>query len=282
MIELGKIQKLEVKSLTSLGAYLNEKGKKQSEDVFIPKKDLPGKVEKGDKLEVFVYRGDKEKIVATTKRPQLTIGEIGFLKVVEVTKIGAFMDWGLDKDLFLPFKEQVGRLERGKKYLVGIYKDKTDRLCATMKMKNLLSNDSPYKKDDIVKGTVYSINRDLGAFVAVDNKYDALIPRNELFGSYTIGDKVEARVTKVKDDGKLNLSLRKKSYKQMDKDARVILNKAKKNGGELSLNDHSSPAKIQEELNMSKSAFKRAVGGLLKEGQIEFTKNGIRIKKIDQ
>ncbi len=280
MIELGKIQELKVIKITSQGAYLNEKDKRESKDIFISKKDLPEKISEGDMIKVFVYRDEKEKVVATKNKPYLSVGELGFLKVAETTKIGAFMHWGLDKDLFLPFSEQIGKVERGRKYLVGVYIDKTNRLCATMKIKNLLSSDSPYKKDDIVKGTIYSINRDIGAFVAVDNKYDALIPRNELFGAYRIGDTIDARITKVRDDGKLNLSLRKKAYKQMDKDARVILNKLQKKGGQLELNDYSPPSKIREELDMSKGAFKRAIGKLLKEEQIEFIKEGIKLKRI--
>lgn len=280
MIKLGKTQELEIIKLTSKGGYLNEKNKKESKDVFIPEEELPEGIAEGDTIYVFIYRDEKEKVVATTKRPELEVGQIGFLKLAETTKIGGFMKWGLEKDLFLPFSEQIGKVQKGRKYLVGVYVDKTNRLCATMKIKNLLSDNSPYKKDDLVKGTIYSINREIGAFVAVDNKYDALIPRHELFGAYRIGDTVNARVTKVRKDGKLNLSLRKKVYKQMDKDARVILNKLQRRGGELPLNDYSSPAEIREELNMSKGAFKRAVGRLLKEEQIEFTKNGIRLKRM--
>ncbi|HLR34788.1 MAG TPA: S1-like domain-containing RNA-binding protein [Tissierellales bacterium] len=280
MIELGKTQELEVMKLTPKGAYLNEKNKEESKDVFIPEGELPKNISEGDTIDVFVYRDEKEKVVATTKKPDLEVGEIGFLKLAETTRIGGFMKWGLDKDLFLPFSEQIGKVEKGRKYLVGVYIDKTNRLCATMKIKNLLSDNSPYRKDDKVKGTIYSINREIGVFVAVDNKYDALIPRHELFGAYRIGDTINARVTKVRKDGKLNLSLRKKVYKQMDKDARVILNKLQRKGGELPLNDYSSPAEIKEELNMSKGAFKRAVGRLLKEGQVEFSKKGIRLVRM--
>ena len=280
MIKLGKTQELKVIKLTPKGAYLNRKNERESNDVFILREELSKEIAEGDTIAVFVYRDEKEKVVATTKKPYLEVEEIGFLKLAETTKIGGFMKWGLEKDLFLPFSEQIGKVQKGRNYLVGVYVDKTNRLCATMKIKNLLSDNSPYKKDDIVKGTIYSINREIGAFVAVDNKYDALIPRHELFGVYRIGDAVNARVTKVRKDGKLNLSLRKKVYKQMDKDARVILNKLQRKGGELPLNDYSSSAEIKEELNMSKGAFKRAVGRLLKEGQIEFSKNGIKLVRM--
>lgn len=276
MIKVGEIQELDVVKITPKGAFLGLKG--SDEGAFLPEKEIQEKIKIGDKIEVFVYKDDK--LLATTKRPKIVAGEIGFLRVVETTRIGAFLDWGLDKDLFLPFREQFGKIERGEKYLVGVYVDKSNRPCATMQIKRLLSTNSPYKENDKVSGTIYSINFEMGAFVAVDNKYDGLIPQNELYGVYRPGDKVELRVTKVREDGRLYLSLRSKSYKQMDRDANTIINKMKANGGELDLNDASSPRRIQEELNMSKSAFKRAVGRLLKEGKIEFTRRGIKFKTM--
>lgn len=279
MIEIGKIQKLEVIKTSQSGVYLNTRDGQNEDNAFLSRKEAPKDIKKGDILEVFIYKGSKNEILATTKKPKITVGGMGLLRVVQNTKIGAFLDWGIEKDLFLPFTEQIGKIEKGREYLVGVYLDKTNRPCATMKIKNILSNKSPYKENDKVKGTIYAINHDMGAFVAIDNKYDGLIPKDELYGVYRIGDEVEVRVTRVRIDGKLNLSLRKKSYKQMDRDANKILKKLKSNKGELELNDNSSPEKIRRELNMSKSAFKRAVGRLLKERQIEFTRNGIRIKR---
>jgi predicted RNA-binding protein (virulence factor B family) len=277
MIKLGEIQNLKIKRFTSPGAYLNEEGIEE-EDILLPKAQIPKEAKVGDSLEVFVYRDSKDRVIATTNKPKITVGEIGHLMVASTTKIGAFLDWGLEKDLFLPFSEQVGRIERGKEYLVGVYIDKSDRICATMKVKNLLSTNAPYKENDKAKGTIYSIHRDIGAFVAVDDKYDSLIPKNELHGVYEVGEIVEVRVTKVKEDGRLNLSLRDKAYVQMDQDATTIMNKLKENGGTLMLNDNSPPAVIKKELNMSKSGFKRAVGKLLKEGIIEFMEDGIKFK----
>lgn len=277
MIFLGEIQKLKVKKNTSFGVYLTEGEGNRKEEVLLPKKEVPEGLKVGDSIEVFVYRDSEDRLIATTRRPKVTLGEVGLLKVKDITKIGAFLDWGLEKDLFLPFKEQTMKLEKGKKYLVGLYIDKSDRLCATMKIRDFLRTDSPYKENDWVKGTIYSINEDMGAFVAVDNKYQGLIPKKELMGVYTPGEEVELRVTKVKEDGKLDLSLREKSYLQMGKDAEKILDKIKENGGFLPLNDNSPPQEIKKELNMSKSAFKKAVGRLLKEGKIKFVKNGIKL-----
>ncbi len=275
MIELGKIQKLEVIRNTSIGVYLNTKEDKESEDILLPKKQVPPEIAIGDEIEVFVYRDSEDRMIATTRRPKITLEEIACLKVVEVTRIGAFLDWGLEKDLFLPFREQNHKVRLGGNYVVSLYKDKSDRLCATMHISKLLHSQSPYKEDDKVCGTIYSIHEDIGAFVAVDDKYHGLIPKNECYGDYHYGDQIEARVIKVKEDGKLDLSVRKKSYQQMDIDAAIILDKIHQNNGILLLNDQSSPQKIKEELNMSKAAFKRGVGRLLKQRKIKFTDKGI-------
>ncbi|AOY78121.1 CvfB family protein [Clostridium formicaceticum] len=276
MIELGEVQKLEVVKFNEVGTYLSAKKDKHN-SVLLPKKQVPEGLKIGDEIEVFIYRDSEDRLIATTKKPKIKLGELAFLSVVEVTKIGAFLDWGLEKDLFLPFKEQKGKMQKGREYLVGLYIDKSDRLCATMDIHKLLSSESPYKKDDRVRGRIYGINKDIGAFVAVDNKYQALIPKNELYGEYEYGDEVEARVAKVKEDGKLDLSLREKAHKQMDEDVKVILDKLKLKDGFLLLNDNSDPNKIKKELNMSKRAFKRAIGRLLKEGSIHQDEKGIKI-----
>lgn len=279
MIELGRIQKLEVKRNTSVGVFLNVKdSNKGDKDVLLPKKEVPEGTNVGDVLEVFIYRDFQDRLIATTRKPKVVLGEVGLLKVVDITKIGAFLDWGLEKDLFLPFKEQSMKLEKGREYLIGLYIDKSDRLCGTMKIKDFLDSNSPYKEGDWVKGTIYSVHDEFGAFVAVDNKYEGLIPKRELIGVYVPGEVVELRVANVKEDGKLDLSLRDKFYLEIEDDAEHILNKAVKNNGILMLHDNSTPKEIRRELNMSKSAFKRAIGRLLKENKIEFIEGGIKVK----
>ena len=275
MIKLGEVQKLIIQRFTSVGAFLNEENSKD-EDILLPKSQIPEDANVGDEIEVMVYRDSKDRVIATTNRSKLTVGQMGSLMVVSQSKIGSFLDWGLEKDLFLPFSETIGSIEKGKKYLVAVYLDKSNRLAATMKIRDYLTTDSPYKAEDKVHGTIYSIHRDIGAFVAVDNKYDALIPKRELVGAHEVGETVEVRVLKVHEDGKLELSLREKGYMQMDKDADIILSKLKERGGKLDLNDNSSPEKIRQELGMSKSGFKRAVGKLYKDGVIAITDKGIR------
>lgn len=277
MIELGKIQELEVIRKAEFGLYLNSKDQKDDADILLPIRQVPEGIKIGDEIEVFVYKDSEDRLIATTKKPKLVVGEVGVLKVVETTRIGAFLEWGLDKDLLLPFKEQIGKVERGREYLVGLYVDKSNRLCATMKTNRILSSNSPYKVDDKVHGIIYRINKDMGAFVAVDNKYDAMIPKKELYWTYRIGDKIEARVTKVRDDGKLALSLREKGQIQTDEDVINVLTKMIKNGGVLMLNDNSSPDEIKNQLNMSKGAYKKVIGRLLKDKKIEIIEKGIKL-----
>lgn len=272
------IQELEVKRFTSVGAFLNLVGETYSdEDILLPTKDVPENTEIGDKIKVFLYRDSEERLITTTKKPMITLGEVALLRVIDNTSIGAFLDWGLEKDLFLPFKEQSMKVEVGMEYLVALYIDKSDRLSATMKIRDFLRSDSPYKQDDWVTGIIYSMHDDYGAFVAIDNKYEGMIPKRELIGAYRPGDEVEARVTQVKEDGKIDLSLRNEAYLEISSDADRILRNLYENNGRLMLDDSSSPEDIRDKLKMSKSAFKRAIGRLLKEGQIEFIKNGIRL-----
>lgn len=275
MIELGKTQTLEVTGIDPLGAYLNAKSEKSDQDLLLPKAQVPDGLAVGGEIEVFVYKDSQDKLAATVKKPKLQLGELAVLSVVEITKIGAFLDWGLEKDLLLPFKEQTAEIRNDGKYLVALYVDNSSRLCATMKVYPLLSSQSPYKEKDRVQGTVYTISSEWGCFVAVDNKYHGLIYNKEMYGPIAEGDTISARVNKVRPDGRLELSLRELSYKEIEGDALKIMEALKRGGGKLKLNDSSSPELIKAELNMSKGAFKRAVGRLLKEGAIKITDTGL-------
>ena len=261
--------------MSPTGAYLNSDYNQDSKGILLPKAQVADGIQPGDEVEVFVYKNSDGETVATVKKPNLMLGEMAVLRVIETTKIGAFLDLGLDKDLLLPFQEQVGVVRKDGNYLVSLYIDNSGRLCATTKIYNLLSTDSPYKENDRVQGTIYSIKKEWGCFVAVDNKYHGLIHNNEMYGDCNEGDTVSLRVKKVRPDGKLELSLREPLYKEIEIDAKKIMESLKSNGGKLNLNDGSSPELIKAELNMSKGAFKRAVGRLLKEGAVKFTDDGI-------
>jgi predicted RNA-binding protein (virulence factor B family) len=278
MIELGKMQKLQVVKKDRFGLFLSSKNDQEQETVFLPLQQAPPKIETGNEIEVFVYTDSGEKMVASLNKPKLTRGELAGLKVVATTNFGAFLDWGLEKDLLLPVKEQVGPVQIGQICLVGLFLNRNQRLCATMKIYDLLQTGSPYKENDMARGTVYRLHRDLGAFVAVENQYHGLIPKQELFTSLAIGDSIQVRIKKVRQDGKLELSLRQEAYSQIEIDARFILETLKAKGGSLAVNDDSSPEQIKALLKMSKAAFKRAVGRLLKEGAIKLTAQGIEMR----
>ncbi|TCK98574.1 hypothetical protein EDC19_1005 [Natranaerovirga hydrolytica] len=274
MIKLGEKQTLTIKKETSIGVYLTDD--REEQEVLLPKKQVPENAKENDEVEVFIYKDSKDRIIATTNEPKILIDEIKLLKVVEITNIGAFLDWGLEKDLLLPFKEQTGKLKVGSFYPVKLYIDKSKRLAATMNLYNDLSSDSPYEKEDSVEGVIYDIKDSFGAFVAVNLKYQGLIQNKELL-NVKVGDEIKGRVVKVREDGKLDISLREKSYIQIDEDIKTILEALEARDGILFLNDKSEPEEIKKRLNMSKKAFKRAVGGLLKNNEIKMTDDGIEL-----
>ena len=270
MLEIGKRQLLTIVKKVDFGVYLaKEQEADPEEKVLLPRKEVPENAQPGDEIEVFLYRASKDRMIATVRQPKLSLGEVAVLRVKENGKIGAFLDWGLEKDLLLPFREQVRKVRPGEECLVALYLDKSKRLCATMKVYHYLRTDSPYEKDQKVTGTLYEISDNFGAFVAVDNCYSALIPKKEPLGNARVGDTVEARVTEVLKDGKLSLSLREKAYIQMNEDARKLLKLLEEQGGELPVGDKSSPEKIKELTGMSKNEFKRAAGNLYKQRLVQ-------------
>lgn len=275
MIQLGKQQELMVVKEVDFGIYLGEE-KDAEERVLLPKKQIPQGTKLFDKLSVFIYKDSKDRLIATVNEPKLKLSETAVLKVVEVGKIGAFLDWGLEKDLFLPFKEQTKKVSEGEECLVALYIDKSSRLCATMNVYEYLENESPYNKDDRVTGRIYETSDEFGLFVAVDDKYSALIPKKEAYGNLKIGDIISARVTSVREDKRLNLSVREKAHIQMNDDAELVMSVIEQYEGILPFNDKVSPEIIKREFNLSKNAFKRAVGNLLKNGRIEITDKSIK------
>ena len=277
MITIGKRQPLLVVHKVKFGIYLGETMDAEGDArVLLPGKEVPMGTEEGDTLEVFVYLDSQDRPIATLREPLLTLGGIAVLKVKQVTKIGAFLDWGLEKDLLLPYHEQTKKVQEGEECLVALYLDKSSRLCATMKVYHYLSQQPPYGIGDTVTGRVYEISGNFGVFVAVDNKYSARIPKQEAQGAYHVGDILELRVTEVKEDGKLSVTDRKKAYLQMDEDARQIEKAIEEYAGVLPFDDKASPEIIMHEFGLSKNAFKRAVGRLLKEGRIKIENGHIR------
>lgn len=279
MIELGIKQRLYIDHTTSFGSYLCEEknlGKEKENCVLLPAKQVPENTKKGDGIDVFIYKDSQDRLIATTQTPKVMLGELAVLEVVDVTKIGAFLDWGLEKDLLLPFSEQTVKVKTGEKYLIGLYIDKSDRLCGTMKVYDFLRTDSSYKAGDSVEGIVFGKNPEYGVFVAVDGRYNAMIPKNETVKTLHIGESIRGRVITRREDGKLNLSIREKGYIQMDIDSSRIMKKLSESNGFLPYHDKSTPEEIRDAFGMSKNEFKRAIGRLYKEKRIEITNKGIQ------
>ena len=278
-MRLGEYQTLTIIKKVEFGVYLAEH-EDDERRVLLPAKQVPEGSKCGDTIEVFLYKDSKDRLIATTNKPALTLGGLAVLRVAEVGKIGAFLDWGLEKDLFLPYKEMTAKVQPEDEVLVTLYIDKSQRLCASMKkLYDLLSTDAPYHKGDVVTGRVYEFSDNFGTFVAVDDKHSAMIPSHEDTSKLRIGDEIEARVVNVKPDGKLDITMRERAYLQMDADAEKVMGVIEEFAGVLPFTDKSSPEVIKRETGLSKSAFKRAVGRLYKERRIEINEKSIR--KID-
>ena len=279
MYLLGEKQILTVTRVGEIGCYLGDHYDSRAQDVLLPAKWMPNGAQIGDKIEVFVYKDSEDRPIATTMEPALTLGQTAVLRVVDATRIGAFLDWGLEKDLLLPFHEQNGRLHEGDECLVTLYIDKSGRLCASMKkVYHALSTDTPYAKDDVVDGFIYEISDEYGAYVAVDGKYSARIAPQEIRGALSAGRRITARVARVLPDGKMDLTLQKKVADQMTDDAEAVLSEIRARGGSLPFTDKADAEVIREAFGMSKNAFKRAVGRLLKQGKIAIDTDQIRMK----
>ena len=293
MFNIGTVQTLEVARITPIGAYLAVPGNtlsknnadRAADEVLLPNNEFktgenPRRLNRGDSLDAFVYLDSEDRPIATLRTPGLTLGGLAVLKCKDVNGVGAFLDWGLLKDLFLPYREQTAKVKPGDEVLVTLYQDKSNRLAASMKVYKLLRSDSPYQKGDNVNGFVYELSRDFGAFVAVDDMYTALIPKKELMRDLKIGERLSFRVSKVHEDGKLELSMREPGYLQIFSDCDIILNELRNaKNGFLPYHDKSESLVIKAKFNMSKNSFKRAIGHLYKEGKITIADNGITLKE---
>ena len=275
-MRLGEYQELYYVKKVDFGVYLAEDPDSETH-VLLPAKQVPEDAKQGERIRIFLYKDSKDRLIATTNEPKLTLGKFAVLRVKEVGKIGAFLDWGLEKDLFLPYKEMTQKVEAEDEILVTLYTDKSNRLCASMNgIYDLLRKDSPYHKDDKVTGRVYEFSDNFGTFVAVDDQFSARIPNHEDHSFLRIGDVIEAKVVGVKPDGKLDLTLREKAYIQMDADAEKILEILDSYAGVLPFSEKASPEVIKRETGLSKNAFKRAVGHLYKEHLVDLTDGKIR------
>lgn len=274
-MKLGEWNLLRVDRMKEVGAYLTD----GTEDVLLPRKQVPRDVETGDNLQVFLYKDSQDRLIATVHTPLITVGEMKRLKCKSVSSFGAFLDMGLERDLFLPMGEQTTKVQQEKSYLVQMYVDRSQRLAATMRLTNLLKPlpEGLYQKGDHVTGTVVELKSKMGAFVAIDDCYEGLIHTSEIFDTLQVGDLVNCRVVKVREDGKTDLSMREEIPQQMEKDAEMVYDIIRSYQGVLPFNDRADAAVIRREFGISRNAFKRAVGHLLKEKKIRITDTTIEL-----
>lgn len=287
-IRMGEVQKLKVVREKEFGVYLGFEDDESA--VLLPKKEVTGEMKIGDSVEAFIYRDSEDRPIATLRTPRVTVGKFGYLPVKALTKIGAFLDFGIEKELFLPFREQEGPLKVGQRVLIYMYLDKSKRLAATMKVYDRLTPTQQFQKGNSLQGIVYRISPDVGAMIAVlphpemvsasmDELHFGLIPKQSLFEKLTVGDLITVRISRVREDGKLDLTTREKAKDQIEADARKVLDLIHQYDGILPFSESASPEVIQEELAMSKSSFKRALGHLLKKRMIQILDTEVHLLK---
>ncbi|MFL0250044.1 S1 RNA-binding domain-containing protein [Clostridium neuense] len=279
MIKIGEYNELKVARKSDFGLFLDAETRNTSDDVLLPIKDVKDKeVNIGDTLKVFIYRDSKDRLIATLREPYAKVSDIAYLKVISNTKIGAFLDIGLERDLFVPIKEQNYILEPNKFYLFYVYVDKTGRLAATTNISNYLepADDNMLNKD--VTGIVYGFQTNGSAMVAVENKFDGVILKNEYYNRLYPGEKLTLRVKKLFEDGRLSLTPRKSPKNERLELEDKICEYLKAHGGSMPYNDKSSPEDIKRTFHESKNYFKNALGGLMKKGLIIQDEKGTKLK----
>lgn len=276
-MNIGRINTLKVSRDTPHGLFLVDDN---DDDVLLPGKYLKGDEKVGDELEVFIYNDSEDRVVATTETPKIKLDEFAVLKVIDVNKNGVFMDWGLDKDLLVPFKEQNKKMVLGNSYVVKMYLDEeTDRLVATAKIKKFLSNETLEIEEKEKVDLIVFNQGDLGFDVMINEKYIGLIYRNEVFSQIRTGDKLIGYVKRIREDGKVDVSLQPDQATHMENSSSVILEALENNGGSIKLSDKSSPEDIYNTLQISKKAFKKAIGILYKQRKILIEPNQISLIK---
>ena len=278
MINVGQYNTLKVLRKTDFGVYLDD----SAEGILLPKRFVPPNTEIGSDLTVFLYHDSENRLIATTQHPLGVVGDIVLLKVVSVTAQGAFLDWGLMKDLFVPTSQQLMGMRTGGQYLVKIYLDeKTGRVAATEKIEPRLSNDVLTVRElEQVKLTVYR-RTDIGYVVIINNVHTGVLHFNEIYRNISIGDTLEGFVKTIRPDNKIDVVLGKKGYQRVEGEAAKVLQLLEENNGYLPYNDKSAPDDIYDFFGMSKKTFKMTTGSLFKQGKIQFAKEGILLVKQD-
>lgn len=273
MIKIGQFNVLKAARVSENGMYLIDE---EGQEVLLPNKYVPGDMLLEDEIEVFIYNDSKDRLTATTKTPKIKCNEFAYLKVKEVNPYGAFLDWGLEKDLLVPFSEQKVKLKEGQSYIVYMYLDtKTDRLVASSKINRFFEREHIELTIGEEVELLVGETMEIGVNVIINNQYSGLIFKNELFQAIQIGNKLRGYIKNIRADQKIDVSLQKQGYQNVEPNAQKILDRLKKNEGFLNLNDKSDPSEISTQLQMSKKTFKKAIGSLYKKRIIRIEKDGI-------
>jgi len=280
MIEIGKYNTLTILRDTKVGLYLGNPTEDPEgiHDVLLPNKYVPNDFEIGDEITVFVYLDHEERPVATTLEPYIFLNEFALLRVNYINEFGAFMNWGMEKDLFVPFKEQARPMEQGKRYLVYMYMDeKTNRLVASSKLNQFLTNEDISVEVGEEVDLIVSHITDLGINVIINEKHKGLLYKNEVYDDLRTGDRIIGFIKTIRPDGKIDVSVRKLGFESIEPSSQVILDELKASRGFLRLNDDSHPEDIKTVLKMSKKTFKKAIGLLYKQKLIDIKDDGIHL-----
>ncbi|MGI6320264.1 MAG: S1 RNA-binding domain-containing protein [Bacteroidales bacterium] len=277
MIELGRINTLRIAKEVDFGVYLDGG---EAGEILLPFNYIPEGAKLGDEVDVLIYRDSEDRLIATNETPYAFVDDFALLECVDVSSVGAFLDWGLSKDILVPFREQKTKMQKGRSYIVYIYVDKsTDRIVASAKIDKFISEyQAPYEAGDKVEALVVD-KTDIGYKIIVDNLFWGVLYENEVFTDLKIGQKLEAYIKKVRDDGKIDLTIHRFGYRKVEDGFDPILHKLEENNGVLYVSDKSSPDEIYEMFEMSKKTFKKALGGLFRQKLIMIYED--RIEKVN-
>jgi len=276
MIEIGKTNSLKIVKEVDFGIYLDGE---DMDEILLPLRYLPETYEIDDMLDVFIYLDSEDRVIATTEKPYAEAGSFAFLKVVDVNQIGAFLDWGLTKDLFVPFREQREKMIKGKSYVVFIYIDNSNRIAASSNLDRFLDDDSSYFEDNQEVDLLIFDQTDIGYKAIINNSHQGVLYSNEIFQQVDTGLHTKGFIKKIRDDGKIDLCLERPGPTKVNNLSREIFNLLQKEGGVLSVSDKSPPEVIYELFGVSKKTFKKALGSLYRKRMITIEKDGIKLTK---
>lgn len=275
MSEIGKINNLQIIKELNFGIYLDGK---EFGEILLPKRYVPENYKIDDFIDVFIYRDSEERLIATTEKPYAMVGDFAFLKVLTINEIGAFLDWGLTKDLFVPFREQKQKMQKGNFYLVFVYLDnESNRIAASSRLDKFLNKTPADYQINQEVDLIIRNKTDMGYKVIINNSHSGVLYKNEVFQTLKEGQKIKGFIKKIREDEKIDVSLQKSGYEKVEKLTEKIINKLKENNGFISVTDKTSPEIIYNTFGVSKKTYKKSIGVLYKKRIINIEKDGIKL-----